>query len=168
MLMPRLLKMRAPVIGLGLLLLVLVSHGLPHASHAAALVWKISSSCCRNVLNNLPLHNQQQCCIEPSNPYIICDNAAVKQSQQCNWSNQPLRCAPTLTCTALYCPLYCPYLLQGNSIAETAAQAESAAAKRDPFTAPRKARSGREDNYEEVLSLAYLFYEGQMAGDLPA
>jgi hypothetical protein len=64
--------------------------------------------------------------------------------------------------------MYCFPFLQGNSIAQAAAQAESATAKRDPFTAPRKAGSRREDNYEEVLSLAYLFYEGQIAGDLPA
>jgi hypothetical protein len=58
--------------------------------------------------------------------------------------------------------LYRLCFLQSNSIAQAAAQ-------RDPFTAPRKARGGgKEDNYEEVLSLAYLFYEGQMAGDLPA
>lgn len=53
-------------------------------------------------------------------------------------------------------------VLQGSSIAQAAETASS-----DPFTAPRAKRSSREDNYKQVLSLSYLFYEGQMSGDLP-
>lgn len=78
--------------------------------------------------------------------------------------------------------LHCFHRLQGNGVAQAAAQVESATAKHDPFTAPRqtatakrdpftdprKRSSRREDNYGEVLSLAYMFYEGQMAGDLPS
>eukprot|EP00775_Hariotina_reticulata_P012172 gene12172-12310_t len=49
----------------------------------------------------------------------------------------------------------------------------------DPFTAPRTKRgsrsssgggsggSGKEDDYQRALGLSYLFYEGQMSGNLP-
>jgi hypothetical protein len=91
------------------------------------------------------------------NEHAAAMKASPVRKMLCAGCSPPVDRQSQEICTAVYRLCY----LQGNSIAQTAAQ-------RDPFTAPRKARSGKEDNYEEVLSLAYLFYEGQMAGDLPA
>jgi hypothetical protein len=94
MLMPRLSTMRLPVAGLGLLLLVLVRHGMSHARHAAALSGH-ASSCCSSLLT-----------------FLFLPTAVVNlRSYMTNKPPAPGQrnlllpgCMPTPTCTAFVLP----------------------------------------------------------------
>lgn len=77
----------------------------------------------------------------------------------------PLLCIP---CLQAYLPLALSKPAQVTPAAAADPAAADPAVRNDPFTAPRRrSRAGREDDYKRVLGLSWLFYEGQMSGNLP-